>query len=485
MTDTSELLRLAQRAYDAGDIARARSLCENVLALGKRNPNALYLMATILQDMDRLEEAGRYAERFIQLRPKEPGGHQRLGTILGSLGRYTPALARFDKVLKLSPGNPAAIDAKAYVYLRKGDYSKVEKLLGPYLKAGTENISMAMSYGKLLLHEGRLEEAADFLRRHIAAPDTARGQRRLLNFHLGKVLERAEDWDEAFAAYAAANTGAAARDNPPAYRARVDELMTIFSASAMSGYARADHGLDVPVLVVGMPRTGSTLIEEIIAMHPAAAGAGETHLVPDIVRQAMSTIGSSQPYPRCVGELTTESANTLGRAYVEGLAKAGRAASRVVDKNLLNYEQLGLIALIAPQSRVIDCRRDPMDTCLSCFMEPLAEFIHPYASDLAHLGTRYREYERLMKHWMETLDLEVLTLNYEELVADQEGQTRRVIEFLGLPWSDKCLKFHESKRAVRTLSHEQVKRPIYSTSVKRSERFAAHLEPLRQALASH
>lgn len=480
--DPDALLAAAQQAHDAGDLPRAKALCAQVLDRGRRNPRALHLMGAILQAQDRLDEAAGYIEQFIRLRPKEIGGHHRLGTIESSRGRYAQAIARFDKVLKLRPGFTAAVDGKAYVYVRKGDYDKVGRLLGPYVRAGTENVSMALSYGRMLLHEGRLDEAADLLRRHIAQPGTTRAQRRTLHFHLGKVLEGAGDYDAAFEAYATANREGAARNDARVYETLVQQLTSVFSAESLSRMARADHGLDVPVLVVGMPRTGSTLVEQIIAMHPAAAAAGETTALRDLIGRAPSVVGSTQPYPFCMIDATTASAGALGEAYVAELRGSGRAAQRIVDKNLLNYEALGFVALIAPQARIIDCRRDPMDTCVSCFMEPLNENLHPYASDLAALGSRYRHYERLMTHWHDVLDLPMLTLQYEELIADQETQTRRIIEFLGLPWNDGCLKPHESKREARTLSHEQVKRPIYATSVRRHERFAAHLEPLRRSL---
>ncbi len=479
---THPALDKARRAYESGSLEVARDLCEQVLAKGRKNPPALYLMGQILHAMRRYDDAAAPLEQCARLQPKESLVHLMLGFVNTEQGKFSAALSRFDKVLKLKPKSVDAIQGKAEVFDRKGDHTKVMHLLKPLISASDETAEMAFNYARALKNEKRIDEAITLIRKHADSPNATSKTRRRLLFELGRILEKNEQYDDAFLAYQQANQAEAIVYDPEAYHRRLDDLITVYSEKNLASYPRATHGSDVPVLIVGMPRTGSTLVEHIIDAHPHTFGVGEVPLLPDVCSSLSLTIGSTEPYPFCIPEMTVEDANRAGKRYVDSLRKLGRGAKRIIDKDLLNYENLGLLSLIVPEAYVLDCRRDPMDTCISCFMNPLFTTGHPYATDLHNLGLRYREYERIMAHWEGVLQNRVLKVQYEELIADQEEMSRRIIDFIGLPWDDRCLRFHESKRDALTLSREQVRQPIYTTSVKRADRFAAHLEPLRKAL---
>jgi hypothetical protein len=192
-------------------------------------------------------------------------------------------------------------------------------------------------------------------------------------------------------------------------------------------------------------------------------------------------LGGTEDYPGSVRRLDRATARALADEYLQRLRQVGGEALRVVDKMPFNFLHLGVIATLLPKARVVHCRRDPIDTCLSCFFQNFAE-PHPFALDLAHLGHYYREYERLMAHWAEVLPLPVFKLSYEELTADQEAVSRRLVEFCGLEWDERCLRFNETERHVRTASALQVRRPLYRTSVGRWKRYERHLAPLLEAL---
>jgi tetratricopeptide (TPR) repeat protein len=478
-----DVLDRATRALDAGRLEQALALCEQALARSRRNPHALYLMGCTLYALHERDEAIAYLERCARTDPKNATAHLRLGEVLTADGQYSAALSRFEKAHKLDPASPAALAGKAEVFDRRNQHEKVGKLLEPVVKSGRINAMMARLFGRYLWKTGRDDEAIGFARRQLDDPSFPAAGRRELYFLLGKIHEKRGDYDEAFAAYRAANETAGEPYDAEAYRRRIDELMEVYSRENLHRYARSTLTLEDPVFIVGMPRTGSTLAERIIDAHPAARGLGEIPPMNRITRTLSLTIGSAMPYPQCVRELTAPIADKIGTGYVEAVRKKARPAKRAVDKYLPNFENLGLLSLILPKAHIIECRRNPMDACLSCFAEPLHPSGHPWASRLENLGAHHRQYERLMNHWKHALDVPILEVSYEDLTADPEAVSRRIIEFIGLPWDDQCLRYYELKRPIMTLSREQVNQPVYRHAVNRAERFAPHLKPLKQALA--
>lgn len=238
---------------------------------------------------------------------------------------------------------------------------------------------------------------------------------------------------------------------------------------------------DVPVFIVGMPRSGTTLVEQIIASHPDAHGAGE---LPNM-RRTGGILGFGNKdmnlYSERLSALTAIEMNTLSMKYLESLTKGNPGAIRCTDKYPQNYEQLGLIAKLFPRARVIHCRRDPLDTCLSIYMLQFADG-HAYNRDLETLGQYYVAYKQLMSHWLKVLPLQILEVDYEDLVADQDLHTRKIIDFLKLDWNDACLRFFENERTVKTPSKWQVRQPMYTSSMGKWRHYERHLGPLITAL---
>ena len=231
-----------------------------------------------------------------------------------------------------------------------------------------------------------------------------------------------------------------------------------------------------------MPRSGTTLVEQIIDAHPNAHGAGEINDIEVTAAELQILIESSQPWPRSALDLGSQDITRLGGRYLDSARLRSRHAKRVVNKSLENYRTLGLIAMFLPRARIIHCHRDPRDTCISCYTSGILPGPHPYISNLGDLGFAYRQYQRLMAHWKRALPMPVLDVAYETLVDDLAGQTRRIIDFCGLAWDDRCLDFHASGRIVRTASYEQVRQPIYRSSMGRYKGFEPYIGPLLEGL---
>ncbi|UCD76784.1 MAG: sulfotransferase [Phycisphaerales bacterium] len=477
-------LRKAGAALEARNYAQARRLCGQILKHRRNDPDALMMLAQAAWGERCFEEAISTVQRFVKAHPWNPAGYLTLGTYYLRLGRYRQAIGQFNKLLKQQPKHPQAIYGIAQVHELQGEHGKARKLLGPYVDQGTESTEMAFVYAKTELKAGNYDRAITVASRHAADPAATPVARQQLWFVIGQAHERSGDYDKAFEAYRSAHDALPLRFDLDRFTERIDRTIETFSAEAMAKLPRAANTSRLPVFIVCRPRSGSTLIERILASHPAVCAGGELDYLLDLIGDLNLRLESPLPYPLCASRLNRNDVDVLSREYLEKLQALGHHAERVTDKCLQTWEHLGLVSLLFPGATLIDLRRRPLDNCLSCYMTALGE-AHAYNADLRMLGLVYRQYERLMEHWRQVLDLPLLRVEYEEVVADQESWSRRLIEFCGLPWDDRCLRFHEQKTsstAGATASYEQVRRPIYKTSVDRAAGFQKHLGPLMEAL---
>ena len=301
-------------------------------------------------------------------------------------------------------------------------------------------------------------------------------------FTLGKALEDQQEYARAFELY---EEGCALQRMRIAYdpvdteviNERIREVFTAEFIAEHSGHGCADPA---PIFIVGLPRSGSTLIEQILASHSQVEGTAE---LPDVGR----VIGSlparceGQPYPEGLRLLAEGEWCQLGELYLEHTRRHRTGLPRFTDKMPNNFPSIGLIHLMLPHAKVIDARRHPLDSCFGSFKQHFAQG-QTFTYDLVEIGEYFLEYRRMMRHWQQVLPGRVLEVRYEDMVNDQEGQTRRLLEYCGLPWEDSCLRFYETKRAVRTASSEQVRQPIYTSSVNHWRHFRDELAPLIEVL---
>jgi len=445
-------------------------------------------LGNALMDRDQGPKHGNEAEECfreaLRYKPDVPEIHINLAATLTDMGRDREADASYRRVLQLEPGHPGATAGLAMLLERRGDFDAACALVDPLVGAGTDDVQLLLSHAALLRHKDRREDAVAVLEQCLQ--HTMDDQQRVkAHFALGKLYDELGQYDQAFDHYRQGNALDTKEFDEKEDEKKVvqefDAILAAFAQERVGHRPRASNRSKLPVFIVGMPRSGTTLVEQILASHPLVYGAGELIDISDITTRLSTLLGTPAPYPQCLDALTRKNIDPIAQKHLERLSRLARDVVRVTDKMPHNFLSLGLIDLLFPGARIIHCMRDPVDTCLSIYFQRFND-IHAYARNLSSLGRYYRQYRRLMAHWKAVLRIPLMDIQYEELVENQEDLSRKMVEFCELNWDDRCLHFHESGRFVRTPSYDQVRRPIYRKSVARWKNYEQFLEPLVNAL---
>jgi tetratricopeptide (TPR) repeat protein len=494
-------------------LEEARAVVKQALRLAPRDAAALNILGVIDLQKGDLKSAAATIKRAVDLQPGAPEPRHYLGLAYEYMGRYDDAIESFRAALALRPGVVATLRelGKLLKFLGRQDEAKDALLRLLEADPGDTGAFFALAeFAPQALtteHLSRLDKIADDPAAHIR-------RRAMANFALALVHEARGEFDAEFTRLRHAND--LSRDHltrmdgrtesapimPPGARPRFTTpakalaqladmrsfVETTFDADFIRRHEGAGHPSNLPIFIVGMLRSGSSLIEQILSCHPMVHGAGEIDTFEAKVvamqwpyegylyRDADGALRPSEPPPRHF--------RIRGAEYVKAVRELNPRARRVVNKYLANYLNIGMIHLCLPGAIIIHSARDPVDTCLGCYKRNF-ETGNETTYDLALLGQHYQEYRKVMAHWQRVLPGRVVDVVYEELVADPEGQIRRLLELCGLPWDERCLRSHENPRPVQTASSIQVRRPIYRGALQRWRRYEKHLTPLFEALGPY
>jgi len=461
-----------------------------VVRLAPNSAQARNDLARALLDTRHAEEAAQHLQQAVRLMPESSGASGNLGMVLYDLNRFEEALACFRRALQISPESAVAHANLGFALELQGSRDEARAAYREAIRLEPSNPGVIGSLAKLVAI-GHYPISEDDIRRFEEVASGARlpiEQLSGLHFVLAKLLDRADKPAEAFAHLLSANRlrkEICRRHglvfDPMVHRRYVDRLIAAFDRGHFERVRGFGPDRELPIFIVGMPRSGTTLTEQILASHPQVHGAGELQDLPKLVQELPHRLACSEAYPECVARLDAQAAALLAEAHLQKLQRLGGTASRVVDKLPGNLPNVGMIATLFPRGRIIHCRRDPIDTCVSCFFLDFGA-ASPFALDLQHLGHFYQEYERLFAHWAKVVNVPILEVHYEEMIDQPEAVIRQLIAFCGLEWDDRCLRFHETQRVVRTPSDLQVRQPIYRTAIGRWKRYEAQIQPLLEIL---
>lgn len=500
------LLARAHEQMARGAWAEAAEGYEELLRLEPRHAVAHSNLGAAFCNLGRFAEAEAHLRQAIQLNPKFADPYSNLGTVLRWRGAVSESEAPLRRALKLKPAHLNAQINLSATLLLMGRWREAKTLLEKVLRSAPRNVAALVTLGQIVAPEGRFAEAEELFRRaaeidpqapapwaalvwlrkmkpedaawveraeKMAAGGLVPLEEATLRYAMGKYYDDLGDFKLAFHSYQRANELRRMVVGPYDREARtrfVDDMIRSYTRETLLARREGASDSRRPVFVVGMPRSGTSLVEQIIASHPAAKGAGELPFWGDAMRRHDQDL---RPVP--VG---APLAGNLASAYLRILSAHSPDALRVVDKATFNSEYLGVIHCVFPQARMIHVRRDPIDTCLSCHFTQLSGQMS-FTLDLADLAHYYREHQSLMAHWRSVLPPGILLdVSYEELVADQETWTRKILDFVGLEWDERCLDFHRTPRTVSTASYWQVRQKIYKNSVARWRNYKEFIGPL-------
>jgi tetratricopeptide (TPR) repeat protein len=431
-----------------GRIQEAEAAARHVLKVEPENPQSWITLAGVATRMLRPEEALEAYERAARLKPEEVRLRMSIGHVHKTLGRRRETEAAYKAALAMDPG------------LAEGYWSLAD--LKNYAFSDAEVAAMQ----RLLTCDKR------------ERPNEAQ-----LHFALGKAFEQRRQYPEAFAHYAQGN--ALRRLDAPFdienFERRTARIRAFFNPAFFAERTGGGDPSRAPIFIVGLPRSGSTLVEQILASHSRVEGTMELPNILNMTHQFDDMVASRDGYPETVGSAAPELLSALGSRYIEETTPLRSGREYFTDKLPNNFSHVGFIHAILPHSTIIDARRHPMDACFSTFKQHFAEG-QTFSYSLEDLGRYYRCYLALMDHWDAVLPGKVLRVQYEEMVREPEAQIRRLLGHCGLPFEPGCLSFHETRRSVRTASAEQVRQPLYTSGVEHWRHFERELEPLRLAL---
>ena len=514
-------LLVAASALVEGRIAQAEALLRAHLRQCPTDVAALRMLAEVAARLGRNADAEALLERCLELAPSFHAARHQYAIVLQRQNKAAAALMQIDQLAKIDPRNPSYRNLKAVVLVKIGNYQESIEIYAEVLAAHPEHSKIWLSYGHALSTAGREQESIAAYRKSIQlAPhfgeaywslanlktfrfdreemgamqaqleraDLTDEDRWHFNFAMGKALEDDGDYADSFQHYAKGNALRRLRVDFDAdeMSAFVRQSRELFTAEFFA--ARAQHGAPAPdpIFIVGLPRSGSTLIEQILASHSRVEGTME---LPDILTMAGALAGqrkaSEEPrYPRVLANLSAEECRNLGEQYIRDTRIQRKTDKPLfIDKMPNNFLHLGLIHLVLPKARIIDARRNPLACCFSAFKQHFAEG-HRYAYSLGEIGRFYREYVELMAHFDRAIPGAVHRVIYEHMVDDTEAEIRRLLEYCGLPFEAACLRFYENDRPVRTPSSQQVRRPIYREGIEHWRHYESWLEPLKAALGN-
>ena len=484
-SNSAEILaNLALAVKALGRLDEAASLMRRALIIAQHRDKFHVYYASVLLDQKKIDEAAVALGRALALNPNNHDAVHLMGCVAFERGDLDAALASYRRALTLKPDFVDAYNNMGNVLKDLGQLQEAQEAYLEALRLDPSATGVYLNFADLKKFAPGDPHLAALQALAAKTEGLSQTDRMQLDFVLGKAYADVKDYSRSFKHLVAGNAAKRATiayDEIAAFNL-FERIEAVFTPELIEKKSGGGDPSRMPIFVIGMPRSGTTLIEQIIASHPMVLGAGELQTFNDVVLAMRGADGNAISYPDFVSALDATALQRIGAAYVAAVRKLAPRGDYVTDKMPSNYYFAGLIRLALPNAKIVHTMRDPIDTCVSCFLKLFtAEQNHTY--DLGELGRYYKRYERLMAHWRRVLPAgSILDVRYEDVVADLEAQARRIIAYCGLPWHDNCVAFNKTDRPVRTASATQVRQPIYNNAIGRWRVYEQHLGPLLDAL---
>ena len=508
----NKLIKKAIKFTDAGDFRSAESIYKKILKKEPHDLDANYLLGTIYAEQHNHIEAKKYLTKASEINPSSAQvwnnlgnvyrqlgllshaidcyrralnfqwdlvqAHYNLAVSLKQLGEPEEALRHFEIVLQLNPGFMEAHAGIISLLEKEGHYGEAKSRILPLINAENTNPMILKVFAELVLH-GELPDAdielavhklEDFFSSYESRPVSAH-LKSTLSFTMGQLLDKVQRYDEAMEYFNQGNDLQGKNFDLAEHTKRIDTLLEIYDEAFVNSMPRLNEGDEQLIFIIGMPRSGTTLVEQILYSHSKVTALGESEYFGNAVQ-------SISPNASFLDEKQLQAVKNHCQSYLD----ESEDSEFIVDKTLLNYLNIGMILQVFPNAKFINTIRDPLDTCLSCYFHNFSGTLD-FTYDLNTLGKYYREYVRLMDHWKKVFPGHILDVRYEGLVKETNHEIKQILDFCGLEWEPAVERFYEQDRFVTTSSYHQVRKPIYSSSVNRSEKYKKFLGPLTDGLS--
>jgi len=518
--DTSALGMLAEAYRQKGNIAYAIKTYQQLLSITPDNYQVLNNFGTLLRNtgdtdssiqyllqanrifpnspiiltnltdtyiaMGRYDLALKTGQQAITLEPNFFDARRAMGNVYSGLGQYAEAKSNFRHALNIQPDNTTThadvivLLANSCAFLK--EYNEAYELIKPLLNE--ENPGCAALYFKISHKINARENAVNYITSLLKKKNHKNSaQYAPLYFCLGKHYDEIAQYDVAIENYNEGNKLYGRSFSLKDTQKHFKNITSTFSAKTLKTAQTAGNRSTQPVFVLGMPRSGTSLVEQILSSHPDVYGAGELINIDVAINQLKHSTQYSSAFPQRLNQLSVNALDSMAEKYLDHISSISRNAKYVSDKMPHNFTHIAMILRLFPSARIIHCKRHPLDTCLSCYFSNFGNAGHDYAYNLNHLGKYYIEYQKLMSHWEHCYGNRLYSVRYEDMVSNQVNTSKALFQHCDLTWDDRYLDFHQNKRTVLTFSHEQVNQPLYSSSMYRWKNYEKHLEKLKTILS--
>lgn len=475
--NTQAINNLGNICRETGKINEAEIYFRNALKIQPNNSETLSFLGNIYLEKCMYPEAISYYKKSVKKNPNYLDAHYNLGCAYQGLGEHDMALKHYRQAKKINPTATQPVTAIANSLEKQGKNEKALKQIDPLIKQNIITTDVVTTYARICINTRSYLEGIELSNKFLGTtkstliPPISEQE---IRFNLGDLYNKNKEYDKAFQQYKIANEIRPHKYNRTATEDYFKSITQIFSQNEITNLPISNNLSDTPIFIVGMPRSGTSLIEQILASHNKISGAGELPYIADI---ANKTNSSYDAYPGSIKNVDTSFLNEQSKNYMSLLRKHGLGEKYVTDKMPHNFIYIGLIKMLFPNCKVIHCLRDPVDVCLSIYFHNFNSN-HPYSDNLANLGHYYNQYKKLISHWSKIYDDSIHNVSYENIISEPKKHITELLNHLDLEWQDNCSKFYENKRTVNTPSYSQVRQPIYNTSIKRWKNYEQHIDDL-------
>ncbi len=475
--DVKALNNLATTFMNRNDLRQAYAYLMKVIKLAPEYAAPFNNIGKILHAMCRFDRAEASFLRAIDLKPDFPDAYANLGFVYQSQGKLDEARKAHEHALELVSDHPIALSGLASLCEIKGQYEEGLEYLGPVIQRPEMDASCVVSYAQLIRGLDRQKEAIAALTKRLEQKPLSHDGKVQIMFALGDLYDDLGKYDLAFDNYQKGNDAKGVGFDTAEFAAIVDNILAAFSADAIGKLPRSTNDSSRPLFILGMPRAGKSLLEQIVASHPAVYGAGELDILGRLAMHAGAASGVDMPYPACVDRMTSAGLDKLASEYLSELDHAEEGIRYVTDTMPMNFMHIGLIELMLPNARILHCRRNAMDTAISCYAKNFLDPTLAFTYKLKDLKAYMEQYGRFMAQWKDVVNLKILEVDYESLVANTDTEVRRIIDFLELEWSDVCLRFFEESIPT-TASAKMIRKPLHDKEIGRHKYYEEYIGPI-------